>query len=391
MQEKDLLEKLPKLLPLSFCPQKISMLKKIILTLLSISVIINPSYSFADEITVSGNGEGSTNNVAVSSDTTSQTQQSNSAEVNNNIDINANTGGNTANENSGETNIATGDISATSEITNEAVNQNNVEAGCCGDNLALNISGNGSDSYNSIDYSSNSTTNVSISNSANIENRVQGHANTGNNSANQNSGEVSIETGNIYASDTIKNKSINVYGIEALNGNSGSVYISIDGNGADSDSSIKFSNDNNINIDIKNSANIVNDSYWDLNTGGNEANQNSGDVKIATGDIYFTSAIENGPINYGWVDVDCCDQDEDEGGNPPDGTPPPTPGQPSNPSSSSSSSNPSSGGTTAGGQVLPVTGSPSLFFLLIANVVMFFLGWYLRLRSGRSPNYLFAR
>ena len=40
------------------------------------------------------------------------------------------------------------------------------------------------------------------------------------------------------------------------------------------------------------------------------------------------------------------------------------------------------------GAVLPVTGS-SLLLLLIANILMFLLGCYLRLRSGRSPAYAY--
>src|SRR3990172_7456096 len=117
-------------------------LKKILLTFLSLSVIINPNYSFADEITVSGNGEGSTNNVVISSDNSSQTEQTNNAEINNNVELNANTGDNTASENNGETNITTGDANASSEIVNAGINESFVTAGCCQGDLAINISGN---------------------------------------------------------------------------------------------------------------------------------------------------------------------------------------------------------------------------------------------------------
>lgn len=369
-------------------------IKKILLSLITLSVIVNPYFAYADEISVSGNGEGSTNNVNIGSDSTTQTQQSNTAEINNNVDINANTGNNSASENNGgETNITTGDVNTSSEIVNAAVNQSFVETGCCGDALALNISGNGSDSNNSIGYSSNKSTNVSIESNTNIENKVQGKANTGNNSANQNNGSVSIYTGNIKATDVIKNNSINIYEVNAKSGTGGSVYISLDGNGADSNNSVNFSNNNSVNINVNNSANIVNNSNWDLNTGGNNANQNNGDVNITTGDIVFQSTIENTDVNIGLVDVDCC---EEEKGPPPDGTPPPTipPTNNSNGGNNGGGNGGSSSGSSTGtvlGQILPITGNYSMLLFLIGNIVMFFMGGYLRLRSGRSPNYLFAR
>ena len=172
-------------------------IKKILLGIISLTVIVNPYYIYADEITVSGNAEGSTNNVNVSTTQTTQTEQTNTAEITNNVEIDANTGDNTANENAGDVNITTGDVNATSEIINAGINQNYVEAGCCNGELAINISGNGSDSNNTVGYSSNNNTNVSINNNANISNSVNGSANTGYNSANQNNGSVSIKTGDI--------------------------------------------------------------------------------------------------------------------------------------------------------------------------------------------------
>ena len=148
-----------------------------------------------------------------------------------------------------------------------------------------------------------------------------------------------------------------------------------------------LSDTSGIQVDIENRANIENKSEWDLNTGNNEANGNNGDVSIETGDILFASTIDNSGINEGIVDVDCC---EDEGGPGPDPTPPNPPDSNNNSnngsSSGSSSSSGGSGGPTAG-EVLPVTGAPSLMFLALINVIMFFMGWYLRLRSGNSPNF----
>ncbi len=365
--------------------------KKILLGLLSLSLFVNPYLAYADEISVNGNAEGSTNNVNISSSNNNNTAQNNTAQVNNNVDVNANTGNNTANENNGgETNITTGDVNASTTIINVGINQSYAENECCQSDLAMNISGNGSNSENSINYSSNSNSSVTINNNANITNNVKGYANTGNNTANENSGDVSISTGSIKVVDTIKNNSINIYEVHTSNGTAGDISIKISDNAADSDNNVTLVNDSNVTIDVNNSANIVNNSEWDLNTGGNTASKNSGDVEITTGDILLATTIENTDVNVGLIDVDCCNNNPTT---PPDGTPPPTtpntnPGPSSNPGPTGGTG-PSTGSVL--GSVLPVTGDYFMILLMVGNIMLFFLGGYLRLRSGRAPNYLFAR
>jgi hypothetical protein len=56
---------------------------------------------------------------------------------------------------------------------------------------------------------------------------------------------------------------------------------------------------------------------------------------------------------------------------------------------SSASSNNVGGGSGTGGAVLgdtlPATGVSLWLFMTVANILMFLLGLYLRLRAGRSP------
>lgn len=363
-------------------------MKKLLLGLLSLTVILNPSYALAEEMSITGNGDGSSSSVNVSSSNNASVEQTNNANVANNVEVNANTGGNSADQNTGgETNITTGDITSNVEIVNAGINQSQVTVGCCDNsNTNISVTKNGSNSSNSVGYSSNSGTNVSQNNNATIVNAISGRANTGYNTANKNNGNVSIDTGSIYVEDTIINKSINISSVEASAGNNGSINILIEGNGADSENAIVVENNNTIQIAVNNNANIENTSEWDLNTGNNEANKNNGDVEITTGDIVYKTTIENTDINVSVVDVDCCD-DEDHP-TPPDPTPNPNPNPPSGGGSSNGSSNGSSsqGGTTSSQPILPVTGSLSLVVLALAVTLMFFLGWYLRLRSGRSPN-----
>ena len=359
--------------------------KKLIFGILSVA-LLNSSFVYADSFTVSGNGEGSTSDVNVSQTQSTNTTQQNTADINNNVSTNANTGNNTADGNGGNTSITTGDVNANTIIDNSGINQSYVDNSSCCNNGSTNIdiSGNGAYSNNSVGYSVGSGSNVSISNNAQIANNIRGYANTGYNSANGNLGNVSITTGDIYAKDSIKNKSINIYSVNAGAGIVGDISISVSGNGEGSTNIVNFAQDNNTNVEINNVADISNNSEWYLNTGYNTANGNNGNVVIATGDVYYTSSIENGPINVGYVDVSCCDI-PDHPTTPPGSNPGGNPG-------SAGSGGGSSSGTNAptAGQMLPVTGNYFMLILMVGNVMMLMLGGYLRLRSGRSPNLLFA-
>lgn len=361
--------------------------KKLIFGILSLA-LLNSSLVYADDVVVNGNGEGSTNTVNISQTQTSNTSQNNTANINNNVSATANTGDNTANSNGGNTNITTGDVNASTNITNSGINQNSVSNTCpCDANgVSINISGNGENSNNNVGYGSGLNTNVSINNNAQIANNIKGYANTGYNSANGNLGNVNITTGSIRVDDKISNKSINIYSVKAGAGIVGDLSISIKDNGEGSTNNVTYSNNNNVNVAINNVANINNSDNWVLNTGNNTADGNNGDVAIATGDAYYTSSIENGPINVGYVDVECCNI-PDHPVTPPGGNPG---GNPGNPGSGGGSS--SGGGSTPAptGTILPVTGNYFMLILMIGNVMMLMLGGYLRLRSGRSPNLQFA-
>jgi hypothetical protein len=371
-------------------------MKKLIFSILSLTIFANPLFAYAEEISVSGNSAESSSNVNISVDQSSSANQSNEANISNNIEANSNTGNNEASQNNGgEVNIQTGDSEVSSTIINHGINQNYAETGCCPGDTSIKVNGNGAESNNNIDYSRNYTTNINSSNTANIINNVNGYANTGYNKANQNNGgSVSITTGDIKVTDIIRNKSINISAVEASAGTGESLYIAVNDNAYDSDNSIKVNDESSINVNVDNEANIENNSEWYVNTGGNEANQNNkGDVNITTGDVVVHTTIENKDININIVDVDCCEEDK---GKPIDTTPPP-PAGPSQGGHGGGGNGGGQGGPSAGptsqvlGAMLPATGNYSMVLFLIGNIAMLFLGGYLRLRSGRSPNYLFAR
>lgn len=346
--------------------------------------------SYADELVVSGNGEGSSNQVSISSSNTSTTQQTNTADVQNNSTIDANTGNNTASDNSGDTTVQTGSVAIGSTIEN-SLNASGIDTPCCPSDVNANIANNGSDSTNLIDFSYTTETSTSVYQNTTIANTIYGSANTGGNSANDNGGNTSIHTGSIYVSENIKNGPINASHISAPTGSGGDVFLSIFGNGDSSTNTI--ASDFNSSSTVYNifTANIFNSSVWDLNTGRNVANGNIGGVDLQTGDIFFASSIINGPINVSRVDINCCDEENPE--DPPVGGDNPAENQKDNPSSPTSSANTSSSSSSGSssengggiGSLLPTTGNLWTLIMTLASIVLFFFGWYLRLRSGNAP------
>lgn len=371
-----------------------------LLSILGLALLSFFSFStkvLAGEIVISGNGDQSVNSAEVNIQNEQTIVQENVANIENNVDINANTGGNEANGNNGDASVETGDIKVTEEIENN-VNESSVEAGCCetDEETSLVISGNASDSQNNISSDLNSLTNVYVNQIANITNNISGFANSGGNSANDNSGNVLIDTGSITVHELIKNSGINVTNVEATIAQI-NLIAKILNNGANSTSEINADFNNNLETIIENIANIENNSFWNLVTGENEANGNLGDVSITTGDILFISTIINEDINKSKVKVKCgCPEDGDDGpkDNGEEPPPPPPPDKkddnpPPPPSNNCCPSPPSQGGDALGaalGALLPDTGGNWLLLMTILAGILFALGWYLRLHPGVAPN-----
>lgn len=364
---------------------------------LLVSVALVPSVA-AEEIVVSDNGAQSENTVSVSNSNTTSSQSSNEMNVTNNVDTNAETGGNSTSHNTGDQQaIVTGDAKNSTVVTNSG-NVSTVNAGCCeSTSSSTTVTGNGAGSENTVTRSNTSSTNVSVYNNAKIVNNISIKANTGNNSANYNTGgDTIIKTGDVKAVSHVTNGPVNINKVKIVgNENAISSYLKIAGNGAFSENLVNEVNEKKIVVNTDNFADFINNIDTLLNTGYNAADYNSGgETLIVTGNIDFKAVIDN-IANLNIVKVVCgCDKEkekpnkphEEKPGQPSAPTPPTTsvggPGGPGGPGA------PGPGAPAA--TTLPVTGNNSLFFLLLANVLMFFLGMYLRLRSGRSPGYSFA-
>jgi len=365
-------------------------------------LLIAPSVSplaIAEELVITGNGAGSDNTVEVSSRQDVHVDQSNNADVNNDINVDANTGGNDANDNTGgDVGITTGDISTATSVSNSLNSSTVNHDGCCptGGITAV-ISGNGAHSDNRIDLDFRSDTRVNIDQRADVRNDVDVDANTGRNDANDNTGgDVSIRTGDILSLADLENGPINVASAQIsvpANGVGEGLFAKVDGNGSFSLNEIDAFIRNTVRTFVDNVADVVNDLTADLNTGDNDANDNTGgDVAVATGDIVNTIKVKN-IANKSDVTIDlCCEKEEkkeEEEEKAPEAevaapaaeaaAPSPTAAQ-----AAQAEVTPQVMGAAAE-NILPETGSNFFFLALIANVVMMFLGAYLRLRSGRSP------
>ena len=169
------------------------------------------------------------------------------------------------------------------------------------------ISGNGSDSDNTVEVTQTNVTTVNQSNTANISNNIDVDADTGDNDAEDNTGgDVSINTGDASATVGVSN---------TANSNQASVSgccpddvtLKIKDNGTDygnnDENKIKFNSTNVNTLTQTNSAYIDNDVDVDLDTGDNDANDNTGgDVSVETGDADATVTVDN-QLNANWAAI----------------------------------------------------------------------------------------
>ena len=367
--------------------------------ILALGFIFSPS-AIADEIIVSNNGDGSSSSVSVNSNNSSNVTQTNDTQVNNDVITDADTGSNQTSSNNGDSSINTGDVTVTTSINNEDINTKMEDKiGTCGvvcgsdEESKISISGNGSNSLSSIDLGLSNNADIKQTNSANVTNNVGVKANTGYNTANNNNGDVRIETGNITAITAILNKNINL-NIDPILSPFGALSVSISGNGDGSVNGIVLFFGNKLNYNGSNNTTIVNNVTHDLNTGGNIANGNNGAVLIATGDIMSVVTIGNENINCNIFNPPINSCFPTGGIIPPPGggptTPPSTPPGSDNPSGTPPS--PTSVGGSPGqvlgaaiGAVLPVTGNYLSLLMTIFCLTMLLAGWYLRFGSDPSP------
>ncbi len=372
------------------------MLRKIYSLLIIITCLpLISGQVLATDIVIEDNGSNSENEVVVNNTQATEVTQTNTANITNNITTNSNTGGNITSDNTGgETTVSTGDITTEVNATNIG-NVSAVSSDCCttSSDSNLTIQGNGTGSQNLIAANITGNSTYQVYQTAFVQNNIQNYANTGNNTAVDNSDSVKIETGDISVKSSLSNQNINLATIKG-----GISFLSlnalISGNGANSDNKITSNLASNFDIFIDNFAVIKNSIDENANTGGNLVEGNSSDVEIETGDIHIDDVIDNGPINSTLVSADCCPDGSPVPADPDDNKQPPATtggGGGSGGSSPGSGLGNSSGGQVlaaaigSAGQILPATGNSMTILLTFLSALMFALGMYLRLHPGQDP------
>lgn len=265
-------------------------------------------------------GSDSTNTINVTDETDRTTIVDNNAIINNNIIAAAITGQNDTNYNTGQGQITTGDASVQASavnIANTTVKDGslfiavvNIFGDWFGDlfyagsslaqtaatqeiGIVANNSDTGAGSTNDVDVDVNREHDTTITNDADLRFNVDATIDTGNNRANKNTQGATIATGNGWLG--VHSRTVaNATGIAA--GDSGLV-VSMDSanenTGFDSTNRIRANiNDDRV-IDITNNANVSTLLASLVNTGFNEANQNTLGAHISTGNIDAAVAIQN--------------------------------------------------------------------------------------------------
>jgi hypothetical protein len=241
--------------------------------------------------------------------------QDNQADIDNLVELQLNTGGNKANKNTGAGDVTTGDASLGVAISNQA-NSNVAEVSDCGGcdmDLSASNEKTGADSGNKAKVEVNQITTLFQDNLSDIDNIVGAQLNTGYNKANKNTGEGSVDTGDIGATVVVENATNENWAV--LGGGMGGDGLSLsagnDTTGADSYNKAKVEAFLDTLITQSNEADVDNLVELQANTGFNKANKNTGEGDVETGDINVGVGLSN-LLNSNFAAFDgCCDVEFD--------------------------------------------------------------------------------
>lgn len=284
--------------------------KKILGAVASAAVLLNTAMPiFATTITITGNGAGTDNYVTVDQTTTTAVNQTNTANVTNDVSTSANSGDNKASFNNGDTTIDTGAASTSTNVSTD-MNSNTAQVDCCatsGD-TTVKVTGNSAYSDNLVTLDQNSTTAVNQTNKANVANKVDSDANSGDNKAESNTGgSTTIMTGKASTDTTISNSgntNVAVVG-SSLPAPTPSATFIISGNGAGADNWISAQLSKTTALNQTNAANVDNYVHAKAESGDNKASFNTGgDNTISTGKAESDVNVDNS-VNFNYADINC--------------------------------------------------------------------------------------
>jgi hypothetical protein len=223
--------------------------------------------------------------------------QTNSAAVANNVESSAATGNNNATENTnGSVHVLTGDASNITGVSNELNFNSATMDSLMAMNLTGNISGNGADSNNALNFGLTNTNNTTQMNEAEVSNNLDTNSNSGNNTASENTGgSVMVDTGSSDLLTGIDNM-LNFNSADVGSGNT-SIADGIGANGADSNNTIGSNNSLDQLTFQTNDALLANAvAGANSGSGGNDASENTGvgsNSSVMTGGTLTATSTSN--------------------------------------------------------------------------------------------------
>lgn len=158
---------------------------------------------------ISGNNSASSNSVSFNNSSQTNININQNAKVTNSVNANINTGKNSIKDTTGTSLIKTGDIKGKAEVVNGPINMTEVSFGESDPVTFLTINNNNSETVNNIKIEDRKSSSTEIDNFADINNFLNVLANTGENKIEDNNGDTSIVTGDVYFSLFVKNGPIN--------------------------------------------------------------------------------------------------------------------------------------------------------------------------------------
>lgn len=161
-------------------------------------------------VVISGNGADSTNtaNAATSNVVVASSVQT--ANITNNTGNYSNTGNNQASRNDGDVTIDTGNAYVSGKVVNGPVNVYSATISVPTGSPDVLISGNGASSRNIVNIDTSFYYPIFNTSNAFIENNLVCNANTGDNTADRNLGDVAVITGDAYVDCVVENGPINI-------------------------------------------------------------------------------------------------------------------------------------------------------------------------------------
>jgi hypothetical protein len=179
------------------------------------------SGAMAVEATNSNTGADSDNDASVTIENNTTVNSTNNADINNTITVNANTGNNSADRNTGDGSVSSGDINGSVSVANLGNENGNFDSAlnldCNGDcNFSASNSNTGAGSSNNSSISFTNNLDLTVQNNASVENNVGANLNTGGNSADRNTGDGSVISGDIdFTIDIVNDLNRNFIGLPA--------------------------------------------------------------------------------------------------------------------------------------------------------------------------------